>query len=254
MMQVMDKQAYRQNIVTLVKVASIVLAASLLQACSVMRTARMTPPLPVANTPPTRAALVATATAEWRFFGEQQIDMRQQVLSAPRLGLLEDEGEAVQRIALYWRAVDRDLNGADCGQAWSAAFISYLMVVNNVAATEFAPNDVHFSYLNFLQQRQLQPDPAFVLRPVATESIAPGDLLCAPRGTNAATTLDDIRPGLPGHCDLVVQVHPQEGWAGVIGGNVFNSVSESLIPIDAQAHAIPIAVRPWFVVAKNMLP
>jgi hypothetical protein len=52
----------------------------------------------------------------------------------------------------------------------------------------------------------------------------------------------------------VVEVYPQQGWAGVIGGNVFNSVSESLIPIDAQSHAIPIGMRPWFVVVKNLLP
>jgi hypothetical protein len=49
-------------------------------------------------------------------------------------------------------------------------------------------------------------------------------------------------------------VHPQQGWAGVIGGNVFNSVSESLIPIDAQSRAMPIGMRPWFVVVKNLLP
>ncbi|HWT70678.1 MAG TPA: DUF2272 domain-containing protein [Oxalicibacterium sp.] len=209
---------------------------------------------PLSSAPPTRAGLVEIAKSEWRFFGEQQIDMRHDILSAPRLGLLEDEGEAVQRVALYWRAVDRELSGADCGQAWSAAFISYLMAAGNVAPDQFAPSDVHFTYLSYLLQREQRPQPAFVLRPAASEPIAPGDLLCAPRGNNAASTLGDIRPGLPGHCDIVVEVHPEQGWAGVIGGNVFNSVSESLIPIDAHSIAIPIAMRPWLVVAKNQLP
>jgi hypothetical protein len=230
-----------------------------LQACSstqprIAHHAAVAPIAPLGSAPPTRAALVEIAKNEWRFFGEQQIDMRQPVLSAPRLGLLEDEGEAVQRIALYWRAVGKDLSGADCGQAWSAAFISYLMVAANVPAEQFEPSDVHFTYLGYLQQRAQRPQPAFALRPAASEPIAPGDLLCAPRGDNTASTLADIRPGLPGHCDLVVDVHPQEGWAAVIGGNVFNSVSESLIPVDARAIAIPIAVRPWFAVAKNLLP
>lgn len=210
--------------------------------------------VPLSSAPPTRATLVEIAKSEWAFFGGQQIDMRQSTLSAPRLGLLEDEGEAVQRIALYWRAVGRDLNGADCDQAWSAAFISYLMAAANLSPQQFAPSDVHFTYLSFLQQRERQSAPAFALRPAATTAIAPGDLICAPRGANAATTLDDIRPGLPGHCDLVVEVHAEQGWAGVIGGNVFNSVSESLIPIDARAIAIPVSMRPWFVVAKNLLP
>lgn len=262
MKQTIDKLLYLKNLTDVIKANSIFLPIALLlpllQGCSTMaKTAlpeRLTPALVIASTPPTRAALIAVARAEWVFFGKQQIDMRQSILSAPRMGLLEDDGEAVQRIALYWRAVDRDLTGADCGQAWSAAFISYLMVVSNVAPQDFAPSDVHFTYLSFLQQRQLQPNPAFVLKPAATESIAPGDLICASRGSNAATTLDEIRPGLAGHCDMVVEVHPQEGWAGVIGGNVFNSVSESLIPIDAQARALTVTMRPWFVVAKNMLP
>jgi len=229
----------------------------LLQACTsagVGRHQAIAPVMPLSDAPPTRATLIDIAQNEWRFFGEQQIDMRQPVLSAPRLGLLEDEGAAVQRIALYWRAVGRPWTGADCGQAWSAAFISYLMVAANVPPDQFAPSDVHFTYLSFLRQRETQPAPAFVLRPAATAPIAPGDLLCAPRGDNAASTLDDIRPGLPGHCDLVVDVHPQQGWAAVIGGNVYNSVSESLIPVDARGVAMPIAVRPWLVVAKNLLP
>jgi hypothetical protein len=236
-----------------------VAAFMFLQACSstqpvVAHHVALAPITPLSSAPPTRAALVEIAKNEWRFFGEQQIDMRREVLSAPRLGLLEDEGEAVQRVALYWRAVGRALSGADCDQAWSAAFISYLMAAGNVPREQFAPSDVHFTYLSFLQQREQRPQPAFTLHPAASEPIAPGDLLCAPRGENTASTLDDIRPGLPGHCDLVVEVHAQEGWAAVIGGNVFNSVSESLIPVNAQALAIPIAMRPWFVVAKNQLP
>jgi hypothetical protein len=233
--------------------------AVLLQACSsthqpLVHHATLTPVVPLSNAAPTRASLVGIAKNEWKFFGEQQIDMRRETLSAPRLGLLEDEGEAVQRIALYWRAVGKVLSGADCDQAWSAAFISYLMVAGNVPAQQFAPSDVHFTYLSFLQQRQQSAQAAFVLRPAATEPIAPGDLLCAPRGSNTASRLEDIQPGLAGHCDMVVEVHPQEGWAAVIGGNVFNSVSESLIPVDANAIATPIAMRPWLVVAKNQLP
>lgn len=234
-----------------------VLMIALLQSCTSTYVAErdgVAPIMPLSSAPPTRATLVEIAKSEWAFFGKQQIDMRQQTLSAPRLGLLEDEGEAVQRIALYWRAVDKDLNGADCGQAWSAAFISYLMAAANIPSQQFSPSDVHFTYLSFLQQRETQPAPAFVLQPAATTAIAPGDLLCAPRGSNTALRLDDIRPGLPGHCDLVIEVHPDQGWAGVIGGNVFNSVSESLIPIDTRAIAIPIPTRPWFAVAKNLLP
>ncbi|WP_050461512.1 DUF2272 domain-containing protein [Herbaspirillum autotrophicum] len=207
----------------------------------------------VVEKPPSRTALLAAAETEWAFFDRQQIDMRGEVLSAPRLGLLEDEGEAVQRVGLYWQAVGKNFTGADTQQAWSAAFISYLMQQGGVPQEAFQASDVHFNYLSYLKQRQTLPNPLFVLQPVASTSIVPGDLICAPRESNQATSIDDIRPGLPGHCDLVFEVHPDQGWAGVIGGNVFNSVSESLIPIDSAAHLIPIARRPWFVVAKNLM-
>ena len=203
---------------------------------------------------PPRAALLAAAETEWSFFDRQQIDMRGEFLSAPRLGLLEDEGEAVQRVGMYWQAVGKSFTGADTQQAWSAAFISYLMQAAGISSDDFLPSDVHFNYLSYLKARQSLPAPLFVLRPAATEPIAPGDLICAPRDSNQAATLDDIRPGLPGHCDLVYEVHSDQGWAGVIGGNVFNSVSESLIPIDANARLVPLARRPWFVVAKNLMP
>jgi hypothetical protein len=203
---------------------------------------------------PPRAALLAVAETEWSFFDRQQIDMRGEVLSAPRLGLLEDEGEAVQRVGMYWQSVGKSFTGADTQQAWSAAFISYLMQAAGISADDFLPSDVHFNYLSYFKARQSLPAPLFVLRPAATEPIAPGDLICAPRDSNQAATLDDIRPGLPGHCDLVYEVHSDQGWAGVIGGNVFNSVSESLIPIDANARLLPLARRPWFVVVKNLMP
>ncbi|OWY26842.1 DUF2272 domain-containing protein [Herbaspirillum robiniae] len=212
------------------------------------------PAVAISTAPPTRAALVAAARAEWDFFGNQQIDMRHDPFSAPRLGLLEDEGEAVQRVGEYWHAVGKNLTGADCQQAWSAAFISWLMVSSNVPPQDFAPNETHFNYLSFLKEREARPSPQFVLRPAASEPIAPGDLICAPRGNNNATTLDEIRPGLAGHCDMVVEVHADQGWAGAIGGNVFNSVSESLIPVDEQGRAQPISQRPWLVVVKNLLP
>jgi hypothetical protein len=203
---------------------------------------------------PRRATLLAVAQTEWDFFGRQQIDMRQEPLSAPRLGLLEDEGEAVPRIGLYWRAVGQNFTGADTQQPWSAAFISYLMQSAGVAADDFLFSDAHFSYLSFLKARQNEANPLFVLRPVATEVVTPGDLICAARDNNTVDAIDGIRPGLPGHCDLVLEIHPEQGWAGVIGGNVFNSVSESLIPMSTDGRVLPFPRRPWFVVVKNLMP
>lgn len=236
----------------------VVALAGLLTACSSnlpssVASVRHIPAAPAAASVATRAALLAVAQTEWQFFGSQQIDMRQEPLSAPRLGLLEDEGEAVQRIGWYWQAVGRNFTGADTQQPWSAAFISYLMKTAGVAAGDFLFDEAHFNYLSFLKQRQSEANPLFVLRPAASEVITPGDLICTSRDSNSVNTIEDIRPGLPGHCDLVFEVHPEQGWAGVIGGNVFNSVSESLIPVAADGRAIPFPRRPWFVVVKNLM-
>lgn len=203
---------------------------------------------------PRRTALLAAASKEWQFFGAQQIDLRQEPPSAPRLGLLEDEGDAVQRIALYWQSVGRSYTGADTEQPWSAAFISYLMLMAGVADSDFQRSEAHFNYLSYLKQRQDAPDPLFVLRPVSTQSVAPGDLICTARDDNTVDTIEAIRPGLPGHCDVVYELHPLLGWAGVIGGNVYNSVSESMIPLTWDGRVIPTARRHWFVVVKNLMP
>ena len=231
--------------------ASLVL--SLLTACASNLT-EQEQPISRRENAPHRAALLVAAENEWTFFGGQQIDMRHEPLSAPRLGLLEDEGEAVQRIALYWQSVGRSYTGADTQQPWSAAFISYLMQTAGVAPDDFLPNEAHFSYLSFLKQRQDEPDPLFVLRPAASTAVVPGDLICTARDHNMVDTIADIHPGIPGHCDLVFEVHAQQGWAGVIGGNVYNSVSESLILLSPAGVVIPTERRRWFVVVKNLMP
>lgn len=210
--------------------------------------------LPAKTGQPRRAALLAAANKEWQFFGRQQIDMRQEPPSAPRLGLLEDEGDAVPRISLYWQSVGRSYTGADTQQPWSAAFISYLMQEAGVADNDFQRSEAHFNYLSYLKQRQQASDPLFVLRPVSTQPVTPGDLICTSRDDNTVDTIAAIHPGLPGHCDLVYELHPLLGWAGVIGGNVYNSVSESIIPLTWDGRVIPTARRHWFVVVKNLMP
>ena len=230
-----------------------ILVLSLLAACA-SNPSSQEPALSRRPDAPHRAALLAAAENEWHFFGGQQIDMRHEPLSAPRLGLLEDEGEAVQRVGLYWQSVGRNYTGADSEQPWSAAFISYLMQTAGVAADDFLPNEDHFSYLSFLKQRQNEPDPLFVLRPAASTAVVPGDLICTARDNNMIDTIAEIHPGVPGHCDLVFEVHAQQGWAGVIGGNVYNSVSESLIPLSPAGMVTPIERRRWFVVVKNLMP
>ena len=64
-------------------------------------------------------------------------------------------------------------------------------------------------------------------------------------------TLENLDRG-PGHCDIVVEVRPGEVHA--IGGNVRDSVSRSVFPLDANGFLSPISARPYFTVIENTLP
>jgi hypothetical protein len=50
----------------------------------------------------------------------------------------------------------------------------------------------------------------------------------------------------------VVEVKP--GWVAAIGGNVGDSVSRSVFPLDANGFLSPISGRPVFTVVENRLP
>jgi hypothetical protein len=77
-----------------------------------------------------------------------------------------------------------------------------------------------------------------------------GDLICASRN-GSGTTLDNLNRGA-GHCDIVVEVRP--GTVAAIGGNVGDSVTRSVFPLDANGFLSPISARPYFTVIENTLP
>ena len=77
-----------------------------------------------------------------------------------------------------------------------------------------------------------------------------GDLMCASRD-GGGTTLENLDRG-PGHCDIVVEVRPGEVHA--IGGNVANSVTRSVFPLDESGFLSPISGRRFFTVIENRLP
>jgi len=65
------------------------------------------------------------------------------------------------------------------------------------------------------------------------------------------TTLENLDRG-PGHCDIVVEIRPGEVHA--IGGNVADSVTRSVFPLDESGFLSPISARRFFTVIENRLP
>ena len=121
--------------------------------------------------------------------------------------------------------------------AWSAAFVSYVMVQAQVPQFHVSPR--HFDYIRAAWQQQ----GAYRLHNPAHTPLNTGDMLCYLRGQTPIRSypalLDYLQQQdawLPAHCDIVVATQPQEIW--LIGGNVFNTVALRKLPLDAQGHLI----------------
>ena len=193
--------------------------------------------------------MVLLAVAEWFRFGQQTMDFTQP--GPPKLVQLGvEERDAAQRINDYWKSVDRpNLTGLDTEMPWSAAFISWDIQSAGVSRDLFCPDDRHTIYIERIVLRARQPGAGFI--PHHLDDYAPrvGDLICASR-SGGGTTLENLNRG-PGHCDIVVEVRP--GAVHAIGGNVRDSVSRSLFPLDANGFLSPIAGRKFFTVIENRL-
>jgi hypothetical protein len=125
-----------------------------------------------------------------------------------------------------------------------------------VPDSQFRPARAHWVYLAPMIQDASLPGRYFVPRRIQDYSPNPGDLICATRGRAlwrplgtepSAARLESLEA----HCDLVVS---KEGrMLEAIGGNVRNSVSKSVLELDARGHLQPVPRRPWFLIMQNRL-
>ncbi len=201
--------------------------------------------------PPTASAktsMVLLAIGEWARFGRQVTIYS--VNAPPRTEQLGvKERDAPQRIGDYWAAVGNSLTGLN-DVPWSAAFISWDIASAGVPRDLFCPDQRHTIYVERMVERAKKPEAVFI--PHAPGAYAPrvGDLICASR-EGSGTTLQNLNRGA-GHCDIVVEVRP--GSVDAIGGNVGDSVTRSVFPLDGGGFLSPISARPVFTVIENRLP
>jgi hypothetical protein len=203
--------------------------------------------------PPTASAktsMVLLAVQEWARYGRQTITYSAN--GTPRTEQLGvKEREAPERINDYWKSVGRpNLSGLDTEVPWSAAFISWDIESAGVSRDLFCPDARHTIYVERMVERARRPGAAFVPQHLGERAPQVGDLICASRD-NGGTTLENLDRG-PGHCDIVVEVRPGELHA--IGGNVGDSVTRSVFPLDASGFLSPISARRFFTVIANRLP
>jgi hypothetical protein len=250
------------------------LLATLLAACA-------TPPPVVAVAPPlpyppsVRARILAIAEAEWREWGalERQVgepapaaSAEAQVENFPRvlaywLVAPDEDGTIAANRRLYAAALAGQPEGARLwrAQAWSAAFISYVMQRAGVDAREFRPTAAHSFYIDHMLKdaADFPAQAPFFPRSPSEYAPQPGDLVCADR---SRTAISDWRQRAadngafrPMHCDLVVAVTPQGVEA--IGGNVADTVARTRFPTDAGGLLLPYPPggATWFGVFENRL-
>jgi Uncharacterized protein conserved in bacteria (DUF2272) len=203
-------------------------------------------------TPPTASAkvsMVLLAVGEWARYGKQVITYSAD--APPRTEQLGvKEREAPQRIHDYWASVGHPERSGLDDVAWSAAFISWDIQSAGVSRDLFCPSQTHTIYVERMVLRERQPGGAFIPRRPNERAPQVGDLICASRNASG-TTLDNLNRGA-GHCDIVVEVRP--GAVHAVGGNVGDSVTRSVFPLDANGFLSPISARPYFTVIENSLP
>jgi hypothetical protein len=202
--------------------------------------------------PPTASAkvsMVLLAVGEWARFGRQTIFYSSDALPrTEQLGV--KERDAPQRVQDYWASVGYPERSGTDNVPWSAAFISWDVESAGVPRDLFCPDQRHTIYVERMVERARQPGAAFIPRRPSERAPRVGDLICASR-EGSGTTLDNLNRGA-GHCDIVVEVLP--GAVAAIGGNVDDSVSRSVFPLDGNGFLSPISGRPVFTVIENRRP
>lgn len=223
------------------------LALLTLAACAAPREIR--PPVdPMA----VRGNILRLADREWSAFGGQMVFWEGDHQRIEPVGVWEDERKGSGLVAKYWRAVGLDFAGIDCTRPWSAAFISWVMAEAGVPADAFPPSALHADYLRAIVDAAAKPDARWLPHDITEYAPKPGDLICATRAGTKIAHFDDIPEDALLHCDIVVGL--EQGQLASIGGNVRNSVSKSLRPVDSAGHLTADSDRRWFLVVENRYP
>lgn len=214
------------------------------------------------------AHLVSVALREWRDWGETIVDATDGTARLEHEGASELDTapfDARARVHRYWAlglgTADHPGAAPRPNAPWSAAFISFLMQQIGVVAPSFVGNAAHARYLRALLAREREggDEAQFELLPADETPTKPGDLLCGPRNVSRLRdritllrmdTADDLQNLTSAHCDVVAGMDRRARIARVIGGNVFDSVAMTRLPLTADGRLIRTLARPGFLLVR----
>ncbi|MCA3352394.1 MAG: DUF2272 domain-containing protein [Roseomonas sp.] len=236
----------------------------LLSACAVAPPAPREAPL--SYPPLVRERMLRIAIAEWEEWGRQVSDR-------PPGPAQESDPAGFPRLQAYWQVVPEGraiitrnrayFRAGYAGQwqqdAWSAAFISFVMQKAGIDAREFKPSAAHGTSIDGMiaDAREFPDQAPFIPHRVQDRVAAPGDLLCADRSRwplahwrERATDQGRFRPM---HCDIVIRNH--HGMVEAIGGNIQDAVTMARFPTDRRGILLPAppGAPQWFAIFENRL-
>ena len=198
-----------------------------------------------------------TAWQEWTKFGRSTVVYGGQAGGyVNRSGVGERSEPLASKIGDYWGTCGHpDWNGRT-SKPWSGAFVAWTMAHSGISAAEFPRDGRHGGYLAALYDRQQQKGgrAAFVLHAPNEYSPKAGDLDCTGssgptwRHADSRTARRRI-DSTASHCDVVTDV--RGGYLQAIGGNVKNSVTMSLFPVDSRGRLTAVPGKTWFMVVEK---
>ena len=197
-----------------------------------------------------------TAWQEWTRFGRSTVVYGGHAGGyVNRSGVKERSEPLASKIGDYWGTCGHpDWNGRS-DKPWSGAFVAWVMAHSGISAKEFPREARHGAYLASLwDNEQRNRRAAFVLHAPADYAPKPGDLVCTgstgPTWAHAdAKTARRRIDANAGHCDVVTDV--RGGYVQAVGGNVKDSVTMSLYPVDSRGRLGPVPGKTWFMVVEK---
>ncbi|TFH73639.1 DUF2272 domain-containing protein [Gammaproteobacteria bacterium LSUCC0112] len=215
--------------------------------------------------PDLRRRIVDTAAQEWAYFGfsvdkqaraeplsqgsNQSLSLQMPRGAFSRMSPGEN-ARVASSIAGYWAATpDSDWilqrqnanwnaegAGARWRNAWSAAFISWVMCESGLDDPgQFRRAIAHHTYIDqAIRAADGQDnDAVYTAFEPGQAAVEPGDLLCRgsrPEYRNLADRRTQLGEGARTHCDIVVKVDTEAQTIMVIGGNVRGTVRMKVLP------------------------
>lgn len=160
----------------------------------------------------------------------------------------EGAKDTIQDLRNYWNLGAGVKKNDDfyINEAWSSAFISYLMKKAG-AGKDFSYSPSHSVYIrDAIKNRKENNDKKFKAYKPEEVNVQVGDLVCFPRQTGVTY---DTKTAYMSHCDLITQINGN--IATGIGGNVSDSVTKKSYYL-SDGKIDKTKSKSVFVVVKNL--